>query len=89
MEVLMPIYIYRVAATKSPIIFLGVGEHLQDMDRFEPKSFIRKVLGVQDMRDVIEHVQDTININDNKKLMKNIEKGKSFLFVDLHMLNQI
>ncbi|KAG1180119.1 hypothetical protein G6F70_002009 [Rhizopus microsporus] len=68
--------ISAVAATKSPIIFLGVGEHLQDMDRFEPKSFIRKVLGVQDMRDVIEHVQDTININDNKKLMKNIEKGQ-------------
>ncbi|ORE04433.1 signal recognition particle protein [Rhizopus microsporus var. microsporus] len=73
--------ISAVAATKSPIIFLGVGEHLQDMDRFEPKSFIRKVLGVQDMRDVIEHVQDTINLNDNKKLMKNIEKGKSFLFI--------
>lgn len=53
-----------------------MGEHLQDMERFEPKSFIRKVLGVQDMRDVIEHVQDSINLNDNKKLIKNIEKGK-------------
>ncbi|KAG1057066.1 hypothetical protein G6F43_001090 [Rhizopus delemar] len=68
--------ISAVAATHSPIIFLGVGEHLQDMDRFEPKSFIRKVLGVQDMRDVIEHVQDSINLNDNKKLIKNIEKGQ-------------
>ncbi|KAG1440625.1 hypothetical protein G6F56_011844 [Rhizopus delemar] len=68
--------ISAVAATNSPIIFLGVGEHLQDMDRFEPKSFIRKVLGVQDMRDVIEQVQDNINLNDNKKLMKNIEKGQ-------------
>ncbi|KAI9268680.1 SRP54-type protein [Sporodiniella umbellata] len=66
--------ISAVAATNSPIIFLGVGEHIQDMDRFEPKAFIRKILGVQDMRDVIEQVQDNINIGDNKKLMKNIEK---------------
>ncbi|KAI8991897.1 hypothetical protein BDF20DRAFT_904297 [Mycotypha africana] len=68
--------ISAVAATHSPIIFIGVGEHVQDMERFEPRSFIRKVLGVQDMRDVIEQVQDTMQMADNKKLMKNIEKGQ-------------
>ncbi|GAA5803415.1 hypothetical protein HPULCUR_008895 [Helicostylum pulchrum] len=68
--------ISAVAATHSPIIFIGTGEHLQDMERFEPRSFIRKVLGMHDMRDMIEQVQDTMQLGDNKKLMKNIEKGQ-------------
>ncbi|KAI7900044.1 signal recognition particle protein [Cokeromyces recurvatus] len=68
--------ISAVAATHSPIIFIGTGEHLQDMERFEPKSFIRKVLGMHDMRDVIEQVQDTMQTTESKKLMKNIEKGQ-------------
>jgi signal recognition particle subunit SRP54 len=46
------------------------------MERFEPRQFIRKVLGMHDMRDMIEQVQDTIQLGDNKKLMKNIEKGQ-------------
>lgn len=46
------------------------------MERFEPRSFIRKVLGMHDMRDMIEQVQDTMQLGDNKKLMKNIEKGQ-------------
>ncbi|CAO3652965.1 unnamed protein product [Mucor fragilis] len=68
--------ISAVAATHSPIIFIGTGEHLQDMERFEPRSFIRKVLGMHDMRDMIEQVQDTMQMADSKKLMKNIEKGQ-------------
>lgn len=46
------------------------------MERFEPRSFIRKVLGMHDMRDMIEQVQDTMQMTDSKKLMKNIEKGQ-------------
>lgn len=46
------------------------------MERFEPRSFIRKVLGMHDMRDMIEQVQDTMQMADSKKLMKNIEKGQ-------------
>lgn len=46
------------------------------MERFEPRSFIRKVLGMHDMRDMIEQVQDTMQMADNKKLMKNLEKGQ-------------
>lgn len=67
--------ISAVAATHSPIIFIGTGEHLHDMERFEPRSFIRKVLGIHDMRDMIETVQD-MKLGDNKKLFKNIEKGQ-------------
>jgi signal recognition particle subunit SRP54 len=45
------------------------------MERFDPRSFVRKMLGMHDMRDMIESVQD-MKLGDNKKLMKNLEKGQ-------------
>lgn len=65
---------YSVAATHSPIIFIGTGEHMYDLDRFEPRPFVRKMLGMGDMRDLVEKVQDMKL--DNKKLMKNLEAGE-------------
>jgi len=32
-----------VAATESPIIFLGTGEHMEDLDSFDAKSFVSKL----------------------------------------------
>jgi len=34
-----------VAATNSPIVFIGVGEHIHDLEAFESRSFISKLLG--------------------------------------------
>ena len=32
-----------VAATKSPVIFIGTGEHIDNLEPFEKKPFISKV----------------------------------------------
>lgn len=45
-----------VAATKTPIIFLGVGEHLNDLERFAPQPFVSKLLGMGDMQGLFEHM---------------------------------
>ena len=42
--------IVSVAVTKTPIIFLGTGEHLNDLERFAPQPFISKLLGMGDMQ---------------------------------------
>lgn len=34
-----------VAATQSPIIFIGDGEHVDNLEQFDPQSFIRRILG--------------------------------------------
>lgn len=36
---------YRVAATNSPIVFIGTGEHMEDFEPFEVKSFVSRLLG--------------------------------------------
>lgn len=46
----------RVAATKTPIIFLGTGEHLHDLEKFAPQPFVSKLLGMGDMQGLMEHM---------------------------------
>jgi signal recognition particle subunit SRP54 len=69
---------YSVAATQTPIIFLGVGEHLHDLDRFSPQPFISKLLGLGDMQGLMEHMQDlaTQNPDKQKEMAKKLEEGK-------------
>ena len=67
-----------VAATKTPIIFLGVGEHLTDLDRFAPRPFISKLLGMGDVQGLMEHMHDiaTANPEKQKEMAKKLEEGK-------------
>jgi signal recognition particle subunit SRP54 len=69
---------FSVAATKTPIIFLGVGEHLADLDRFSPQPFISKLLGMGDMQGLMEHMQDVAaqNPDRQKEMAKKLEEGK-------------
>ncbi|KAF2769728.1 signal recognition particle protein [Teratosphaeria nubilosa] len=66
--------ISAVAATHTPIVFIGTGEHLLDLERFNPESFVSKLLGMGDMQGLVEHVQ-SMKL-DQKETMKNITEGK-------------
>lgn len=66
--------ISAVAATHTPIIFIGTGEHLLDMERFNPQSFVSKLLGMGDLSGLMDHVQ-SLKL-DQKDTMKNITEGK-------------
>jgi hypothetical protein len=35
----------RVAATKSPVIFIGTGEHMDEFEVFDVKPFVSRLLG--------------------------------------------
>jgi signal recognition particle subunit SRP54 len=35
-----------VAATKSPVIFIGTGEHMDEFEVFEVEPFVSRLLGV-------------------------------------------
>ena len=63
--------ISAVAATHTPIIFLGTGEHTMDLERFEPKAFISKLLGYGDMTGLIDHIQ---SITRDSAAMKETQK---------------
>ena len=66
--------ISAVAASHTPIVFIGTGEHLLDLERFNPESFVSKLLGMGDMAGLVEHVQ-SLKL-DQKDTMKHIAEGQ-------------
>ncbi|KAL1839103.1 hypothetical protein VTJ49DRAFT_1871 [Mycothermus thermophilus] len=65
--------ISAVAATHTPIVFIGTGEHMLDLERFVPRNFISKLLGMGDMAGLVEHVQ-SLKL-DQKETIKHITEG--------------
>ncbi|KAJ3214264.1 Signal recognition particle [Dinochytrium kinnereticum] len=67
--------ISAVAATSSPIVFIGTGEHMQDFEPFKASQFVSKLLGMGDISGLIETVKD-LNLGEGSKdMIKNIEAG--------------
>ena len=64
--------ISAVAATHSPIIFIGTGEHIHDLERLEPKRFIQKMLGMGDISGLMETVQDLKLDHNNNDFNKHV-----------------
>jgi signal recognition particle subunit SRP54 len=71
--------ISAVAATNSPIVFIGTGEHIQDLEMFKANTFINKMLGMGDLAGLFESLQDSKI--DKEALVKNFVEGK-FVFRD-------
>lgn len=70
--------ISAVAATKTPIVFIGTGEHVGDLEIFKPTTFISKLLGIGDIQGLIEHVQ-SLNLHQDaghKQTIEHIKEGK-------------
>lgn len=65
--------ISAVAATHTPIAFIGTGEHIYDLETFAPQQFVSKLLGIGDIQGLMEHVQ-TLKL-DQKDTFKNIQQG--------------
>jgi signal recognition particle subunit SRP54 len=64
-----------VAATESPIIFIGTGEHFEDFEPFNPESFIKRLLGMGDIPGLFAKVKEVITPENQAKLAENLQKG--------------
>eukprot|EP00005_Dracoamoeba_jomungandri_P003652 CAMPEP_0174252032 /NCGR_PEP_ID=MMETSP0439-20130205/1674_1 /TAXON_ID=0 /ORGANISM="Stereomyxa ramosa, Strain Chinc5" /LENGTH=476 /DNA_ID=CAMNT_0015332509 /DNA_START=129 /DNA_END=1559 /DNA_ORIENTATION=+ len=64
-----------VAATGSPITFIGTGEHIDDFDPFEVRPFVSKMLGLGDMRGLIDTMKSA-GIEDQPELYKRLTEGQ-------------
>nr|CAG4648575.1 EOG090X03VW [Polyphemus pediculus] len=64
-----------VAATQSPVIFIGTGEHIDDLEPFRTKPFISKLLGLGDIEGLIDKVNE-LKLDDNEELIEKIKHGQ-------------
>eukprot|EP01084_Bolivina_argentea_P011558 21600_1 len=64
-----------VAEMKVPIKFIGVGEHINELEKFDTSRFVKRILGRGDIEGLVERVKEH-KLDDQKELMDNIKKGK-------------
>jgi len=66
-----------VAATGAPIKFIGVGEHIDDLEPFVPERFVARLLGMGDIETLLKKIQETAEAEEIKPAdMKAMLAGK-------------
>jgi len=60
----------------APIVFIGTGEHSNDFESFEPAGFISRLLGMGDIKSLLEKAQESLKGKDAKKTAERIMSGK-------------
>ncbi|EFJ09417.1 hypothetical protein SELMODRAFT_129975 [Selaginella moellendorffii] len=71
-----------VAATKSPIIFLGTGEKADDFETFESKAFVSRLLGMGDLAGFANKIKEVVPSELQPELVQKLADGNiSFKFL--------
>src|SRR3989442_1654341 len=65
-----------VGELKAPIVFIGVGEKIDDLEKFEPPRFISRLLGMGDLETLLERAQDAIDAERAEALTTKIMAGE-------------
>jgi len=71
------------AETSSPVFFIGTGEKIHDIETFDPKSFIERILGMGDLNTLIEKVKSVTDEKQQKRIEERLKEGK-FTLLDLY-----
>ena len=66
------------AVTGLPILYVGMGEKLSDLEQFYPDRMANRILGMGDVLTLIEKAAESIDIDEEKekKLASKMRKGK-------------
>ena len=66
------------AVTGRPILYVGMGEKLSDMEQFYPDRMANRILGMGDVLTLIEKAQENIDIDEDKsrEMAGRMKKGK-------------
>jgi len=65
-----------VAATNSPIVFIGTGEHMEDFESFDVKSFVSRLLGMGDVKGIMNIFQEALPMDKAPEMAERLAQGK-------------
>lgn len=65
-----------VAEAKAPIIFIGTGEKASDLETFNPESFLSRLLGMGDLKALMEKIHSVTNKKEIEAAQKKIQEGR-------------
>ncbi|MBX8643216.1 MAG: signal recognition particle protein Srp19, partial [Thermoplasmata archaeon] len=64
-----------VGHTGAPIIFIGTGEHLEDLETFDTERFISRLLGMGDLHALLEKMKENIDEGRAEETARKIMSG--------------
>ncbi len=65
-----------VAVSGAPILFIGTGEHLDELERFDPTRFVSRLLGMGDIQTLLERFEELSDKEAAETAAKNLMSGK-------------
>ncbi len=77
------------AVTGKPILYVGMGEKLSDLEQFHPDRMASRILGMGDVLTMIEKAQESLDEEKSKQMVQKMKKNQ-FDFEDyLESMNQM
>jgi len=64
------------AETDAGVYFITNGEKINDLEEFNPESFLSRLLGMGDLQSLIEKIKSVTNEDKQKELQDKLESGK-------------
>tara|TARA_Y100000310_G_C20653190_1_gene800602 strand:- start:174 stop:1541 length:1368 start_codon:yes stop_codon:yes gene_type:complete len=71
------------SACQVPIKFIGIGEKVSDIEQFDPKGFVGRLLGMGDITALLDKAKEAISEEEAEDLGKRLLKG-DFNLIDLY-----
>ncbi|MHB8584631.1 MAG: signal recognition particle protein Srp54 [Thermoplasmatota archaeon] len=76
-----------VSVTKAPVVFVGVGEKIDDFEKFDPARFISRLLGMGDIQTLLEKAKEAVD--DEAKAEETAKRLMSGRFTLVEMREQM
>jgi signal recognition particle subunit SRP54 len=73
----------------APIVFIGTGEHPSDFEKFDPAGFISRLLGMGDIKALLEKAEESLKGKDAEKTARRIMSGKFTLYDMYDQMNML
>jgi signal recognition particle subunit SRP54 len=73
----------------APIVFVGTGEHSADFEKFDPSGFISRLLGMGDIKSLLERAEESMKGKDAEKTARKMMSGKFNLNDMYEQMNMI
>jgi len=81
-----------VAATGAPIVHIGVGEKIQDIEKFESNRFISRLLGMGDIQGLIDLAPEDLDEEEAMRLTQRLMSGRFTLndmYKQMEMMSKV
>ena len=75
--------------TGKPILFIGTGEKIEDLEPFYPERIAGRILGMGDIVSLVEKAQETMDVEQAAKLQKKMASENFTLQDMLEQLEQV